>query len=59
MKRVDEYVVIEAESREEIMTKVTNYVKQRDGFELLGGVSITSTTLGKVIYAQALVKYTN
>ena len=59
MKYVDEYVVIETESREELMTKVTNFVKQRPWFELLGGVSITATTLGKVIYAQALVKYTN
>lgn len=57
MKRVDEYVVIEAESRDEIMTKVINYIKQRDRFELLGGISVATTTLGKTIYAQALVKY--
>ena len=59
MKRVDEYVVIESDDREEFARKVVSYLKQRDGFELLGGVSVTVTTLGKTIYTQALVKYTN
>ena len=59
MKHVDENDVIEEESSEEIVTKDTNYVKQRDRIELLSGFSVAPITFDKAIFAQALVKYTN
>lgn len=59
MEHVDENDVIEEDSSEEIVTKDTNYVKQRDRFEPLSGFSVAPTTLDKVIFAQALIKYTN
>ena len=57
-KRIDDYVILEGETLDELCKKVFDYLKSHEGYELVGGIAVDASVMPTKYY-QSAVKYQN